>query len=46
MYRVFKDIEEYNAYTDNGQKLTSRYDVWMGTGDFYLGKYGWTKVEQ
>lgn len=22
------------------------YDVWMGTGDNYLGKYGWTKVEQ
>ena len=22
------------------------YDVWMGTGDYYLGKYGWTKVEQ
>ena len=21
------------------------YDVWMGTGDYYLGKYGWTKVE-
>ena len=22
------------------------YDVWMGTGDYYLGKYKWTKVEQ
>lgn len=22
------------------------YDVWMGTSDFYLGKYNWTKVEQ
>ena len=22
------------------------YDVWMGTGNFYLGKYNWTKVEQ
>ena len=22
------------------------YDVWMGTGNFYLGEYGWTKVEQ
>ena len=22
------------------------YDVWMGTGDDYLGKYGWTKIEQ
>ena len=25
---------------------SSGYDVWMGTGDFYLGKYDWTKVEQ
>ena len=25
---------------------SSGYDVWMGTGDYYLGKYGWTKVEQ
>lgn len=22
------------------------YDVWMGIGDYYLGKYNWTKVEQ
>lgn len=22
------------------------YNVWMGTGDYYLGKYNWTKVEQ
>jgi hypothetical protein len=22
------------------------YDVWMGTGDYYLGKYNWTKIEQ
>jgi len=22
------------------------YDVWMGTGDYYLGKYNWTKTEQ
>ena len=25
---------------------SSGYNVWMGTGDYYLGKYGWTKVEQ
>lgn len=25
---------------------SSGYDVWMGTGNSYLGKYGWTKVEQ
>lgn len=22
------------------------YDTWMGIGNYYLGKYGWTKVEQ
>ena len=22
------------------------YDTWMGTGNYYLGKYRWTKVEQ
>jgi hypothetical protein len=22
------------------------YDVWMGTGNYYLGMYNWTKVEQ
>ena len=25
---------------------SSGYDVWIGTGDYYLGKYNWTKVEQ
>lgn len=25
---------------------SSGYDVWMGTSDYYLGKYGWTKVER
>ena len=25
---------------------SSGYDTWMSTGDYYLGKYGWTKVEQ
>ena len=25
---------------------SSGYDVWMGTGDYYLGFYNWTKVEQ
>ena len=25
---------------------SSGYDVWMGTGDYYLGLYGWTKTEQ
>ena len=22
------------------------YDLWMSTGDYYLGKYNWTMVEQ
>ena len=25
---------------------SSGYDVWMGTGNYYLGSYGWTKIEQ
>jgi hypothetical protein len=25
---------------------SSGYDVWMGTGSYYLGMYNWTKVEQ
>ncbi len=25
---------------------SSGYDVWMDTGDYYLGLYNWTKVEQ
>ena len=25
---------------------SSGCDVWMGTGNYYLGKYNWTKVEQ
>ena len=25
---------------------SSGYDVWMGTSNYYLGKYGWSKVEQ
>jgi len=38
-------------YIKTGGTLTvpngsTGYDVWMGTGDYYLGKYNWTKVEQ
>ena len=40
----------FNGVKTNGTLTvpsgSSGYDVWMGTGDFYLGKYGWTKVEQ
>jgi hypothetical protein len=25
---------------------SSGYDVWMNIGNYYLGKYNWTKVEQ
>ena len=25
---------------------SSDYDVWMGTSNYYLGKYNWTKTEQ
>ena len=25
---------------------SSGYNTWMGTGNYYLGKFGWTKVEQ
>ena len=39
------------SYVKTGGTLTvpsgsTGYDIWMGTGDYYLGKYGWTKVEQ
>lgn len=25
---------------------SSGYDTWMGTGNYYLGKYNWTKADQ
>jgi len=25
---------------------SSGYDAWMGTGEYYLGYYNWTRVEQ
>ena len=44
---------QFNTFTNvktNGTLTvpigSSGYDVWMGTGDYYLGKYSWTKVEQ
>ena len=45
-------IDSYTFHIiNNGGTLyvptgSTGYDVWMGTGDYYLGKYGWTKVEQ
>ena len=39
----------YNVKTNGTLTVpigSSGYDVWMGTGNYYLGKYNWTKVEQ
>jgi len=41
---VFLDIKTSGTLTVPSG--SSGYDVWMGTGDYYLGKYNWTKVEQ
>ena len=41
---TFRDVKTNGAlYAPQG---SSGYDVWMGTGNYYLGKYGWTRVEQ
>jgi len=40
----------FNGIKTNGTLTvpsgSTGYDVWMGTGNYYLGKYNWTKVEQ
>ena len=39
----------YNVKTNGTLTVpsgSSGYDVWMGTSNYYLGKYSWTKVEQ
>ena len=42
--KTFQDIKTNGTLTvPNG---SSGYDVWMGTGNYYLGLYNWTKVEQ
>jgi hypothetical protein len=41
---TFRDIKTGGTLTVPSG--SSGYDVWMGTGDYYLGKYNWTKVEQ
>ena len=42
--------DTFSSIKTNGTLIvpsgSSGYDVWMGTGDYYLGKYNWTKVEQ
>ena len=41
---TFQDLKTNGTlYVPQG---SSGYDTWMGTGNYYLGKYGWTKVEQ
>ena len=41
---TFQNVKSNGAlYVPSG---SSGYDVWMGTGNYYLGKYNWTKVEQ
>ena len=41
---TFEGITSYGfIYIPSG---STGYDVWMGTGNFYLGQYNWTKVEQ
>ena len=39
----------YNVKTNGTLTVpsgSSGYEIWMGTGNYYLGKYNWTKVEQ
>lgn len=43
-FNTFRDIKT-NGTLYVPQDSTG-YDVWMGTGNYYLGKYDWTKVEQ
>ena len=41
---TFKNINTNGTlYVPQG---SSGYDTWMGTSDYYLGKYNWTKIEQ
>ena len=41
---TFQDIKTNGTLTVPSG--STGYDVWMGTGNYYLGKYGWTKKEQ
>ena len=40
---TFRDIKTGGTLT--APSGSSGYDVWMGTDDYYLGKYGWTYVD-
>lgn len=41
---TFRDIKTGGTLTV--PQGSTGYDFWMGSGNYYLGKYGWTKVEQ
>ena len=41
---TFRDVKTDGTLTVPSG--SSGYDVWMGTGNYYLGLYNWTKVEQ
>ena len=41
---TFQDVKTNGTLTVPSG--SSGYDVWMGTGNYYLGLYGWTKTEQ
>ena len=43
-YGTFQNIKTNGTLTVPSG--STGYDVWMGTGNYYLGMYGWTKVEQ
>jgi hypothetical protein len=43
-YRAFQDIKTGGTLTV--PQGSTGYNTWMGTSDYYLGKYNWTKVEQ
>lgn len=43
-YTSFQNVKTGGTlYVPTG---STGYNTWMGTGDFYLGKYNWTKIEQ
>ena len=41
---TFRDVETNGTLTVSAG--STGYNTWMGTGNYYLGKYNWTKVEQ
>ena len=43
-YSTFQNVKENGTLTVPSG--STGYDTWMATGNYYLGKYTWTKVEQ